>query len=168
MNNLSKILEEEKELNNLLSNSNCPNDINERFVKLFQKQEYKNTQKFLDKSETLSIHDCYIVNFSQKKKLNYYQIIMGLETINIYSKNQEIGYFKNSRLEIQSKESLRDIQGRCILNILIDEENKEIAFLYLNKNKRKVLGIKYENIELIKGEKFLYNEKIQNNIKNKL
>jgi hypothetical protein len=164
MNTLITILEEEKELNDLLSHSNCPKDIHEKFVKLFQKQEYQNTQKFLDKNEVLSLHDCYIVHFSQKKKLNDYQIVMELESISIYSKDQQIGYFKNSRLEIQSKESLRDVQGRCILNFLIDESNKEIAFLYLNNNKRKVLGIQYENISLIKGEKILYNEIFQNNI----
>jgi hypothetical protein len=160
MNTLIKLLEKEKELNYSLNSKNFIKDIHQKFIELFNHQAYQNTAKFLDAKKEMSLHDSYIQNFSQKKKINGYHILFTVEPITIYEEKQEVGYIQNSVFEIITSESLRSIQNRCIMNFLIDENKKQLAFLVLEGNHKKVIGIDYEKIFFKKGEEIFYEKKV--------
>lgn len=153
--NIKEILNIEKDLNNLLNLQDCPADITEQFNVLFNNKYYKKSYDWLDKNKTIPLHDSFVVNLSQKKEINEYNISFDLDYVSIYSGEEKIGYMKKSKFKIKSKESLRELNKKCILNFLIDEENKEIAFLYLNKTKRKVISIKYSKVEFVKGKEII-------------
>lgn len=156
MSNLTALLNKEKNLHHLLNSSNCPEDIDEQFKELFENQHYKSTNTFFEKNKVSTMHDGFIKDFSQKKKLNYFNISFKIDSMPIYSETEQIGYVTNSEFKISSHESLRNISNKCILSFLIDEENKEMAFFFLDNNQRKVIGMKYYDVEFIKGQEILY------------
>lgn len=53
--------------------------------------------------------------------------------MNIYSDFQEIGYTKDNKFDIVRYDSLRALNNKIILNFLIDEQNKNVSFLFLEK-----------------------------------
>lgn len=159
MTTLVQLLNKEKDLNNLLNSPKCPSDIDEQFKELFNEPSYKNTNTFFEKNKVSTMHDGYVKDFSQKRKLNDFDISFKIDSMPIYIDGKQTGYVYNSEMKVSSNESLRDINNKCILNFLIDEENKELAFLFLENNHRKVIGVKYNNIEFTKGQEFLYEQK---------
>lgn len=170
MKNIKSILDKEKKLNDLCGFNAKQQDydmINAEFEKLFKNEFYKKTHMWLDKDIELSLSDSYTYGFSQKKEANIYNISFVIDYITIYDENNvAVGYIKDSVFNIKSKDSLRDFSNKIILNFLIDEENKEIAFLYLKKGRRETISIKYDNVSFKKGIKFYY--KNNENKKNKI
>lgn len=79
--------------------------------------------------------------------------------MNIYSDFEEIGYTKDSKFDIVSYDSLRALNNKTILNFLIDEQNKNVSFLFLEKNKPNVVNAKYEKITFTKGQENFYNNR---------
>jgi hypothetical protein len=156
MSKLVELLNKEKDLSVLLNSPKCPSNIDDQFKELFNDKYYENTSNFYQKNGVSTLHDSYVKDLSQRKKLNSFDISFKIDSMPIYSENEQIGYVSNSELKISSSDSLRDISNKCILSFLIDEENKELAFLFLENNQRKVIGIKYNDIELIKGQDILY------------
>lgn len=155
MKSIKLVLDKEKELNNRCGVKTKKEDykiINNEFEKLFNNEYYKNTSLWLDENRSLSLHDSRSYNFSQKRIANMYNISFVLDYITIYDENSKgIGYITNSIFLIKSKDSLRDFSNKTIMNFLIDEKNKEVAFLYLKNNKRETISISYEDISFNKG-----------------
>lgn len=165
MQKIKEILEKEKLLNEILNNKNCPNDINEKFNDLFSNKYYENTRKWLDSNIDLSLHDSIITELSQKRDDNQFNIKFKLDSISLYNDTEQIGYIANSEFKVKSKQSLRDLNNKWILNFLIDETNKEIAFLYLTGNKKEIISIQYNEIAFQKGKEILYSPKKSPNLK---
>lgn len=165
MSNLIALLNKEKSLHKLLNSPNCPSDIDEQFKELFKNQFYKDTNIFFEKNKVSTMHDGFVKELSQKKKVNEFSISFKIDSMPIYSDKEQIGYITNSQFKLSSNESLRDINNKCILNFLIDEENKEMAFYFIDNNQGKVIGIKYNKIEFIKGTEILYGNPKSNKMK---
>jgi hypothetical protein len=162
MSKLVELLTKEKDLNNLLNSPKCPSDIDEQFKELFNNQYYKNTSKYFEKNKVFTLHDGYVKDFSQKRKLNDFDISFKVDSMPIYNNGEQTGYVSNSEFKISSSQSLRDINDKCILNFLIDENKKEVSFLFLENNRRKVIGIEYKDIEFVKGKEVYYENQKSN------
>lgn len=156
MNNIVKMLNQEKLLNELLNSTDCPDNIDEQFQALFNHSYYRETSHWFEKNKINTLHDGHIVGFSQKKALNDYNISFKIDSITMYDDKEEIGFITNSQFKINSSESLRCINNKWILNFLIDEQNKQIAFLYLDNNQKKVTSISYNHLDFVRGEEHLY------------
>lgn len=147
--NIVKLLSTEKELNRLLNSKKCPDNIDAQFHKLFENPYYAETHQWLDKDQTISLHDGNVRNFSERKKVNGYEISFKIDNVSIYEDKQEVEYLHNSQFKISSKQSLRAINGRRILNFLIDEDKKEIAFIFEDSGYKKITSLTYNDIEFI-------------------
>jgi hypothetical protein len=150
--NLVKLLNTEKELNRLLNSKKCPDNIDSQFHELFENPYYAKTHQWLDKDQTISLHDGNVRNFSERKKFNGYEISFKIDNASIYEDKQEISYLSNSKFTILSKQSLRMINNRRILNFLIDEDKKEVAFIFDDNGYKKITSLNYSDIEFIKGQ----------------
>lgn len=153
-------LNKEKELNNLLGNDNLPCDLKDQFNNLFNSEIYQKTATWLnkDKDKKVYLHDTLVLDYSQKKHFNTYNISFKL-TAHIYEQDQNVGVIKGCEFKITTLECLRAITSSDIANFLIDEQNKEIGFLFLKNNKRQVIKINYEKIEFLRGQEFLFSKK---------
>jgi hypothetical protein len=152
MSKIVDILKKEKAFND-------SGDNHEELMELFNSPYYQKTHDWFDRDKNLSLSDRVIGSFSQKKELNEYNISFKIN-MSIYNGREPIGDSDNNEFKIKSSESLRDLNKRYILNFLIDEENKEIAFLFLdNTNHRAVKGFKYSEIEFIKGTEIIHEKK---------
>ena len=152
MSKIVDILQKEKAFND-------SGDNHEELMELFNSPYYQKTHDWFDKSKTLSLSDRVITGFSQKKQLDEFNISFKIN-MSTYKDRQCLGNVENNEFKIKSSESLRDMNKRYILNFLIDEDNKEIAFLYLDNNNRStVKGFKYTQIEFIKGEALIHEKK---------
>lgn len=156
------VLKKEKELNDLLNDENCPEDINEQFDVLFSNDCYVKTNEWFSKNNIFTLHDSFILNFSQKKQINEYQISFNIDSMPIYKDSENIGYTSNSKFKITSKDSLRELNNKCILSFLIDEEKKEIAFSILNNWKRHVVLFSFSEIAFEKGKDVFYSNEKKN------
>lgn len=165
MTTIITLLNKEKELNDLLNSKDCPNNIDQQLTELFKESFYEDTYQWFEKNKIFTLHDSVIVDFSQKKNINSYNISFKVDSLPIYSDREEIGYITNSQFKITSSQSLRDISNRIILNFLIDEPNHEIAFLFLDNNQRKTISVPYSHIEFIRGKEHFYGNKNDNSSK---
>lgn len=150
--NIVKLLNTEKELNRLLNSKKCPDNIDAQFHKLFENPYYAKTHQWLNKDQTISLHDGNVRAFSERKKVNGYEISFKIDNVSIYEDKQEVGYLHNSQFKILSNQSLRTINSRRILNFLIDEDKKEIAFIFDDNGYKKITSLNYSDIEFIKGQ----------------
>lgn len=152
MSKIVDILKKEKAFND-------SGDNHEELMELFNNPYYQKIHDWFDNNRDLSLHDQIISSLSQKKQLNEFNISFKIN-MSIYKDRQCLGNIENNEFKIKSSESFRDMNKRYILNFLIDEDNKEIAFLYLDNNNRStVKGFKYTQIELIKGEELIHEKK---------
>lgn len=77
-------------------------------------------------------------------------------------KFDEIGTMENSGLLIKGNNVFPNIEGKDLRNILIDHENKEVAFVFYdydeNNNKINIekMSYHYTDIDFIKGQENLY------------
>lgn len=165
MTKIITLLNKEKELNDLLNSKDCPDNIDQQLTELFKKSFYEDTYQWFEKNKIFTLHDSVIVDFSQKKNINSYNISFKVDSLPIYTDREEIGYITNSQFKIISSQSLRDISNRVILNFLIDEPNHEIAFLFLDNNQSKTISVPYSHIEFIRGKEHFYENKNDNSSK---
>lgn len=82
--NIVKLLNTEKELNRLLNSKKCPDNIDSWFHELFENPYYAKTHQWLDKDQTISLHDGNVINFSERKKVNGYEISFKIDNASIY------------------------------------------------------------------------------------
>lgn len=150
----------EKYLNEALNKKDWPDNINQLFEDLFGSKVYEESSKWLCPNAVISLHDSHISNFSQRKKINNYHTNFTIDYASLYDNKLSIGYLKNCKFSIVSKESLRPISNRCLLNFLIDEQKHEIAFMYLDNGFRRILSVSYTDIAFEKGQETLFEQKL--------
>ena len=157
---IEKLLNKERELHRLLNMKDCPVDINEQFTALFNDPLMLNSTAWFNnifKCETAGMHDEVIVSFSQKKQINDYRVSF---YVNFRLDGEFYGteYFKNAHFSIVTKDDMRAISNKTILDCRIDPENKQISFYYYNggRHKDNVLTCSYNEISVDPGIRCSY------------
>lgn len=146
--NIFEILKKEKELNKLLNSKSCPVSIDDDFNELFGNRYYLKTSQWLDPIQHISLHDSKVKLYSERKNVHGYDISFKLDNVTVQSTTGDFDTINNNYIKISSKESLRMINNRYILSFLIDEENKEIAFMVEDKGDKKIVSLTYISVEL--------------------
>lgn len=158
---ITELLKKEYDLNELLNSKPRPDDIREQFKALFTNTYYKNTQKFL----CTTLFNGVVNNFVQQGDNTSFTIdcVILFKEIGDYQFD-EIGTLENSGLCINGVNPFPNIDNKEIRHILIDEDNKEIAFILYsfdeNNNKINIehISYNYTDISFIKGQEKLYEE----------
>lgn len=153
---IKQILEKEKHLHSLLNQKVPHEDIDEQYKQLFSNSLYESLSKALETNHYVSAHDASIIHFSKKKKLNHYESVLKFNFFRIGDDVREIGYLKTPIFNFKSQESFREVSNSIILNLLIDQERKEIGFYFLKNNQRKIFVANYEKFSFELGEEITY------------